>query len=410
MVFESLHAIPDKFFDGVVRRQLREFEAISLYSWGKALITPQVREALPMSVEMLLSVLSRLALVACVIFVLMGFSKLLVLLVMFIAVRYARLNVWRVLSKYLTTPPEDLCCILHFGDGKLDLRTELMRIPLGPLGILFYPPTSTIPLFDPQYDFVPRSKLAVSFERFCLFRQIEDVPVGFDCEDVKMASMTTLPDPVELEKFLALTDDSLQKEYQIGLAFLATTGHAEVVLRHGNLSAGHERTNLDLTSQPPIISSRNLLVLEDGELKKAKDIELRILHLRYTNGDSSSLELALEKTPSGNVQYCRYVDLYRIRTTERQLRQIALRSCPSLHCILLDDCATFAYNFLTGVLDHLESRGLLSKTQKSSQRQLLLWENHVINGVVGQSEVTSRISSTVASEIQHPLASATPGT
>lgn len=390
MVLESFQAIPNTLSNKVICRQLGEYETYSLYDRDIAPIP--LPNHLPVSIEMSLAVVSRITLVALLILALMGWGWRLTLLAMFIVARYARINIPRLLSKYRPIAPHELQLypILHSDPDKSGLETAIAALRHRALIGTSYDIVSAPKLFHPDYHSVSRSSRAVSFERFRITSDIRDVPVGFDHKDMAMASEIRPTDPAELEAYLGQDDHSEQREYQIGLAFVGSSGHAEVVLRDGNLSAVAAPTNLDMTSRPPAIAPHKLVLCYHDELPRMDGIRVRLLHVRYPVGDRRSLELALEPRPSGRVSFYRFADLYRIQTTERHLRWLALQSCPARHCPLLNDCATFAYNFLTALLDHLKDRGCISEKQHYHQRLLLVWHNHVRNGVLAQSEVALR--------------------
>jgi hypothetical protein len=408
MVFEALPAVPHRFADEVITRQLREYEVCRLYGDELDIISTALPERFPVSVEMSLCVLCRVMIVASLGFVLTRFiGKRLALLAIVLATPYARLDIWRFLSQYYASPvgPENLCSILHSGTNQSGLMTALCQARRQTIfGMLRKPPP--VFLFSPLYHSLSRSELVVPFEQSCFARQIEDCVIGFDKDDIRMANMITPPDQTELEGFLALNDPAMQQEYQIGLAFVGKTGHAEVVIRHGGLSGVASPANLDLTGDRPVFAARRLVVARGGVLRSADGPGLRLLHIRFSPRDRNpgrnrqTLEFALEPPPSGKISYYRFADLYRFRTTERLLRHVALKSCPPEHRILVDDCATLAYNFLTGLLEHWESRGSISQTEHARQRLLLLWHNHVSDGVFGGLEVGVRVSSSAVEESQ----------
>lgn len=408
MVFEALPAIPHRFADEVITRQLREYEVYRLYGDELDIISAALPERLPVSVEMSLCVFCRVLIAASLVSVLTGFiGKRLALLAIVLAGPYARLDLWRFLSEYYASPvaPDELCSILHSGTTQSGLMTALCQARRQTIFSMLRKPPPVV-LFDPLYHSLSQSELVVPFEQSCFAKQIEDCVIGFDKDDIRMANMTSPPDRTELEGFLALDDPAMQQEYQIGLAFVGKNGHAEVAIRHGDLSGVASPANLDLTVDPPIFAARRLVVTRGGALRTTDGPCLRLLHIRFPPRDRNpdrhhqTLELALEPPPLGKISYYRFADLYRLRTTERLLRHIALQSCPPEHRILVNDCATFAYNFLTGLLEYLESRGSISQTEHARQRWLLLWHNHVSEGVFGGSEVGVRVSSSAVEESQ----------
>lgn len=254
-----------------------------------------------------------------------------------------------------------------------------------------------LPLFEPQklgdYDCVSRTLPSSSFESFQCIRGIKSIPIGFDYDDLIMASQKNKPDKEKLEAFLTAPDD--YREYQIGIAFVGRgnnkLGHAEIILRHGNLDMISPPNNLDLTTSPPIFASEKFAVVHDGQISPECKITLRALHLRNAHDGTDDLVLALEEIEAPRtVRYYRHANLYRIRMTERMLKHFALLSCPLQHRLLADDCATFAYNFLTRLLDHLNDRGDITEEVLHSQKELLVQHNHIADGSMGESEVISR--------------------
>ncbi|OQV05678.1 hypothetical protein CLAIMM_10374 isoform 3, partial [Cladophialophora immunda] len=96
------------------------------------------------------------------------------------------------------------------------------------------------------------------------------------------------------------------------------------------------------------------------------------------------------------LEYHRYVDLYRVRVTENQLKYLALTSCPAEHRVLASDCATFAFNFLVALLEHAKEQGLLSPDELLRQKKLLTKHNHTLEGSQGDSEASSRANPSLA--------------
>lgn len=164
-------------------------------------------------------------------------------------------------------------------------------------------------------------------------------------------------------------------------------GHAAVVLH-----VQQEYDLHDTTPSPPFTSNPN--TARDVELRRGGDV--KVLHIRFVSPDNKNkLVLALdESTTLGNpeqpLMLYRYVDLYRIRTTERVLKHIALRFCPAQHRALVADCATFTYNFLTELLGYLENRGSITEDELENHRKALVRVIHIEDGIQGESEAASR--------------------
>ncbi|KAK7222729.1 hypothetical protein V2G26_010732 [Clonostachys chloroleuca] len=232
-------------------------------------------------------------------------------------------------------------------------------------------------IFEPNelisYDHQEERAKSVNYKEYYsrISRQIHDIPIGFDHEDITMASPEAQKKSQLVENFLAPDNQNPEKHYNIGLAFMGKRGHAAVVLQECNLAADG---NL------PRFETR-FSITRDGKLPNNN---VRLVHIRF--GKLNKLELALEIPLSR--RFYRHVSLYRIYTTERTLKHIALQSCPSEHRYLVADCATFAYNFLRGVLGHLKNQGDI--TDLRPHLEVLVRHNHIMDGSAGKSEVASR--------------------
>ncbi|KAI1096105.1 hypothetical protein F5B19DRAFT_488724 [Rostrohypoxylon terebratum] len=226
-------------------------------------------------------------------------------------------------------------------------------------------------------------------------RQIKDNPRGFDEQDVHMANPEFGKTNGSVAKFLEPNPENEERTYQIGIAFVGRGdesqhyGHAEIIIRDGDgLHKIQSHNNLDLTEGPPSVDQDEIERSGPQKLLKADNTRLRLLHLRNANDGGNSLELVLEA--KREVRFYKYIDLYRICTTERRLKHIALRSCPQEHIALTDDCATFCHWFLEGLLDHLlergDSHGGIDKDEYDNQKRLLTTQIHIKGGLVGDVE------------------------
>ncbi|KAI1358275.1 hypothetical protein F5Y08DRAFT_322254 [Xylaria arbuscula] len=210
-----------------------------------------------------------------------------------------------------------------------------------------------------------------------------------------MACQVSSWERAKVEAFLAPRPENQEISYQIGIAFVGKHntgsggGHAEIVIRDGNgLYELGPPSHLDLSCTPVGVDLDDLIRAGPCKLIKTQNIQLRVLHLRNANDGSGSLQLALET--KSRVQYYRYTDLYRIRTTERQFKHIALISCQDEYNILADDCATYCQTFLNRLLDHLLDKGQrnggIGKDEYRRQKYLLEQQIHVEGGLVGEAE------------------------
>jgi hypothetical protein len=272
-------------------------------------------------------------------------------------------------------------------------RQELSILDHPPLEKLF---ESQEPSSDPNPDGEAISRYERTISKFVIGE--------FEPEDAEMASLENPPTEEDLRNFL---NEGEEKVYQIGIAFVGN-GHAEVVIRDGDLNGTNPPKNLDLTTNPPTIAPDEFVihrVTSDNERLEPNGGCLRVFHLRNVK-DSDRVEvkpqgpgdpglvLALEQPQS--LKFNRYADLYRIRTTERRLKHFALISCPKKHVLLISDCSKVAQNFLTKLLDDLHHRypEHIDEQKLRVQKDLLTRENHVSDGSYGVSERESR---------QHPV-------
>lgn len=230
---------------------------------------------------------------------------------------------------------------------------------------------------------------SVDYSTYSDARAIRKHPIGFENEDVEMAK----PPIKENIKAFLRPDDLNERDYQISVAFIPNPrgGHAAVVLRDYDLD----------DANPPFESIFRIHKTPFGEYRGPSpggyptiplEDNLRLLHLRLAPKEPKKpreLELALE-IPSGPVEYYRHVDLYRVRTTERVLKHIALQSCPGQHRVLVDDCATFVYNFSMGLLRYLVNDKVIEEEVLKSEMKRLIRNNHIKDGLIGESEPFSR--------------------
>lgn len=233
-------------------------------------------------------------------------------------------------------------------------------------------------------------------------RLIKDIPLGFDKQDVYMAYQASLWNRSRVSAFLAPSHENEAKIYQIGIAFVGKhnaspgSGHAEIVIRDGNgLCELGPPLHLDLTAAPSGVDSGELIRAGPSKLIATGNIRIRVLHLRNAKDGGDSLRLALEQR--SKLQHYRYIDLYRIRTTERRLRHLSLLSCPEEYNTLVDDCATFCQTFLNKLLGHLldlgKNNGGIDRDQYKYQKHLLEQQIHIEGGVLGQVEWRAASSS-----------------
>ncbi|KAK5635506.1 hypothetical protein RRF57_011218 [Xylaria bambusicola] len=226
-------------------------------------------------------------------------------------------------------------------------------------------------------------------------RTIKDIPLGFDKQDVDMANQASLWNHTKISNFLAASPGNEEKSYQIGIAFVGGRnsslgrGHAEIVIRDGHgLREISPSTQLNLTVSRSSFDSMDSIRAGPCQLIATENIRLRILHLCNANDGGDSLQVVFETRPK--VLANRYSDLYRIRTTERRLKHLALRSCSGDYNILVDDCATFCQAFLNGLLDHLVDRGNnnggIDRDEHRYQKNLLAKQIHIEDGLAGAAE------------------------
>ncbi|KAI1101322.1 hypothetical protein F4804DRAFT_13927 [Jackrogersella minutella] len=223
-------------------------------------------------------------------------------------------------------------------------------------------------------------------------RVIKDVPKGFDDQDIKIAN----GEDTKAAQMLAPSSRNKENTYQIGIAFvgrgggsLLRGGHAEIVIRDGDgLSKISPPSDLNLTVSSSTIDQNDLTRSGPYALFNTDGVRLRVCHIHNTNDRIDSLELTLEERPK--VQYYKYLDLYRIRMTERRLKYLALRSCPQKYTILVDDCATYCRVFLDKLLDYLlergKGRGGIDRDQYSHQKCRLRHACHIEDGWAGKME------------------------
>ncbi|OTB09394.1 hypothetical protein M426DRAFT_6668 [Hypoxylon sp. CI-4A] len=229
-------------------------------------------------------------------------------------------------------------------------------------------------------------------------RSVKAVPFGFDEEDIEMANAAfqrNYKRVASVMEFLAPSPQNQETSYQIGIAFLGGTvdsclrlGHAEIVILDGDgLTNLRFPNSFDLTLSPPSIDPEEL-VRASHVPSITDNIRLRVLHIRNARDGDDSLELVLETKKT--IQPYRYMDLYRIHMTERQLKHLAMLACPEKYIVLVDDCATFSFHFLKNLLGHLRDRGKhnggIDRAQYKRQIRLLEKQIHIENGWKGTKE------------------------
>ncbi|KAK7967868.1 uncharacterized protein PG986_002145 [Apiospora aurea] len=181
------------------------------------------------------------------------------------------------------------------------------------------------------------------------------------------------------EPFLKPSETNPEKQFEIGIA--RKKRHASVIIQ-------------DIKPDGPN-SSRTYF--EDA-FKPNKNYSFdvpnyQILHIRFTEPGAGRTEqlvaLGLD-TPDKRRDVDQYDRLYRIRTTDRMLKYIALISCPAHHAVMTSDCATFAHNFLTELLDRLLKEGHMDKEKYRQIIKSLVKHVRAANGPLGQTETVSR--------------------
>ncbi|CAI6100632.1 unnamed protein product [Clonostachys chloroleuca] len=116
---------------------------------------------------------------------------------------------------------------------------------------------------------------------------------------------------------------------------------------------------------------------------------LRLLHLRFKERGSAEYVLALDAKDKA-IQCYRYFDIFRISTTERTLRHLALTSCQPDYSLLVADCASFARDFTTNLLAHLKDLNVINEKEFSEYEKRLVGYIHIEDGWIGESEDLSR--------------------
>ncbi|KAM0813928.1 putative PPPDE domain-containing protein [Seiridium cardinale] len=204
-------------------------------------------------------------------------------------------------------------------------------------------------------------------------RQIVDYPEGFGQDDIYWARDENRQNRRGVGAFLAACDQNQEKSYHVGIAYLEPKGHAVVILRDCD---SHVKTprNFETTYK----SHTN------GELP---DEGVRLLHIRFWNRSRVEFALVLEPLTITR-RFRRYHELYCIGMTERELKHIALQSCPREHQYVINDCATFVFNFLTEVLQYLKGCNTIASI--NGYVEYLIRQNHVYHGLTGVLETGSR--------------------
>lgn len=203
-------------------------------------------------------------------------------------------------------------------------------------------------------------------------RGIADDPEGFDRDDILWAASIYHQNTTGLKAFLAPGDFNQAHCYHVSLAYLKPSSHAAIILRD-------DRSNADTPFET---------IYRDYEHSDFSGTQIRRLHLRFSEGVDDTMALVLSPQKTTNMRFSRYHELYRVCMTERRLRHIALQSCPDRHEYVTNDCATFALNFLAGLLTYLESQGTIPGIEPYMNR--LLHYNHLYGGVLGATEIDSR--------------------
>ena len=206
-------------------------------------------------------------------------------------------------------------------------------------------------------------------------RQIADDPVGFDEEDVYWSMYENRQNQQGVDDFLVSCGQNQEKYYHIGIAYLDPRGHAAVILQ-----------DCDCHSDARPLGKFKTIYkyYTNGDLPESG---IRLLHICFSPGVRDTLSLVLVPSTK-KLKFSRYHNLYCVGTTERTLRHIALQSCPEEHQYMKNDCATFVFNFVTGMLGYLEKQHII--TGVGSYVDYLVRHNHVQDGLLGATETGSR--------------------
>ncbi|KAK7962898.1 uncharacterized protein PG986_003723 [Apiospora aurea] len=193
---------------------------------------------------------------------------------------------------------------------------------------------------------------------------------GFSLQDILWARRQD-QDPA-LTDYLATSEQNQARRYHIGVAYLEPKGHAAVILQTG--------------------SPRETTVFETVYRYYESDVlpvtGVRLLHVRFLPNRRDAFALVLSQPLRKSLRFIRHHDLYRVRTTERTIRHIALRACPSSHQYITSDCATYVSNFLGELLGHLVKQ--CAKPNAEAHVDYLAHHNHVSEGKLGALEAAVR--------------------
>lgn len=207
-------------------------------------------------------------------------------------------------------------------------------------------------------------------------KPILDNPVGFTKKDVEMAHPDA--DKGKVKDFLAPQSGNQRRTYLVGAGFIGPSpkqGHAAIVIRDC------EPIDKTLSIEPEF-------KIESGKTLRAEG-NLRLLHLRFKERGSAEYVLALDAKDKA-IQCYRYFDIFRISTTERTLRHLALTSCQPDYSLLVADCASFARDFTTNLLAHLKDLNVINEKEFSEYEKRLVGYIHIEDGWIGESEDLSR--------------------
>ncbi|KAK8043358.1 methyltransferase type 11 [Apiospora rasikravindrae] len=193
---------------------------------------------------------------------------------------------------------------------------------------------------------------------------------GFSLHDILWARRRDKDQ--DLENWLAPGVHNRALRYHVGVAYLEPKGHAAVILQNGR---SNEVARFETTYR----------YYEYDALPAAG---ARLLHVRFLPGRRDAFALVLSQPLPRNLRFIRYHDLYRVHTTERTIRHLALRACPSSHQYITSDCATYAFNFLGELLGHLAKQCARSSIQPHVD--YLALHNHVQEGSLGALEAAIR--------------------
>ncbi|KAK8026467.1 hypothetical protein PG991_003523 [Apiospora marii] len=249
------------------------------------------------------------------------------------------------------------------------------------------PPDFVSPVFEQtDLDFYNaeshRSEVADFIDYFSTVtnRTIRRHAPGFDDDDIwffQRQKQQRFPDTAYNDPFLQPSEANPGEWYEIGIAY--KNRHAMIIIS-------------TITKDEYVTTDTYFQNAFQDPVPRHLDGNFRIIHIRFerdTDGPERPIELAFD-TPTGPRDVDRYSPLYHIRTTDRLLKYIGLRSCPPHHAEMLSDCATYAHNFLTQLLDYLLWKNFIPEAEHREILRYLVRHIHVTEGATGQTEYRSR--------------------